>query len=74
MSEILSVLLVDPFAGALPEPFPLSTTVPHSPKRNAACLSKDEVVLAVKNALRYVPERWRELHLFLFACFSFISL
>ncbi len=50
----------DPFHGSLPEPFPLSSAFPHAPKRNISALTESEILLAIKNALRYVPERWRE--------------
>jgi urocanate hydratase len=39
-----------PHPGAHPDP-----TVPRAPRRNSDCLSRDEFVLAVKNALRYFP-------------------
>ena len=56
----LPLFFGDPFAGSLPEPFPLNPAVPHAPNRSIACLSEAEIVLAIKNALRYVPERWRK--------------
>jgi urocanate hydratase len=59
--DTLSALSVDPFdvAAGLPEPRPLSAAFPHAPKRNAECLSPNETLLALRNALRYVPEQWR---------------
>jgi hypothetical protein len=59
--DTLSSLSVDPFdvAAGLPEPRPLSAAFPHAPKRNAECLSANETLLALRNALRYVPEQWR---------------
>lgn len=44
-----------PHPGAHPDP-----TVPCAPRRNSDCLSRDEFVLAVKNALRYFPEALHE--------------
>lgn len=49
-------LPIDP----LPEARPLTTTVPHAPKRNPH-LSKEEERLAVKNALRYFPQHLHKL-------------
>ena len=40
----------------LPEPRPYDTTVSHAPKRKDI-LSKEEKVLALKNALRYFPQK-----------------
>lgn len=43
----------------LPEPKNRSNDVAHAPKRQIDnFLSKDEKILAVKNALRYFPEEW----------------
>lgn len=41
----------------LPEKQPLSTTLNHAPKRKDI-LSKDEKMLAVRNALRYFPQKF----------------
>merc|ERR1711991_125465 len=56
-SPDLSCLLEDPLAN-LPSAFPLSDKVPHAPKRNIDCLTDKEKLLAVRNALRYVPQGW----------------
>ena len=40
----------------LPEPKPYDTTVNHAPKRKEI-LTREEKVLAIKNALRYFPEK-----------------
>lgn len=46
----------------LPEPKNRSNDVAHAPKRQIDnFLSKDEKILAVKNALRYFPEDWHEI-------------
>ncbi len=45
----------------LPDPKPFDETINHAPKRKNI-LSKEEKVLALKNALRYFPKKWhREL-------------
>ncbi len=41
----------------LPQPKPFDPSVSHAPKRKDI-LSKDEKILAVKNALRYFPKEW----------------
>lgn len=56
-ASVLDSLWVHPFE-SLPDARPLSTCVPHAPRRNSECLSSDELVLAVNNALRYVPDAW----------------
>ena len=44
----------------LPEPKPYDGTVSHAPRRKDI-LSLEEKVLAIKNALRYFPERHHEI-------------
>ncbi len=44
----------------LPPPPSLDKKVPHAPKRNIDILSKDEIKLAIRNALRYFPSDWHE--------------
>ncbi len=44
----------------LPIPQASDTGVPHAPKRNIDILSKDEIKLAIRNALRYFPEIWHD--------------
>jgi urocanate hydratase len=41
----------------LPKPKPYDTSVSHAPKRKDI-LTKEEKILAVKNALRYFPKEW----------------
>ncbi|HCQ29009.1 MAG TPA: urocanate hydratase, partial [Flavobacteriales bacterium] len=41
----------------LPQPKPYDTSVSHAPKRKDI-LTKEEKILAVKNALRYFPKEW----------------
>ncbi len=45
----------------LPVLKPLDKNVPHAPIRNIESLSRDEKILAIKNALRYFPETWHEI-------------
>ncbi len=51
---------LDKAVGGLPEMPPFVEGVRRAPKRNLT-LNRDETVLALKNALRYVPEKWHEL-------------
>ncbi len=44
----------------LPQPKPIDTSVSHSPKRKEI-LSKDEKRLALRNALRYFPEKFHKI-------------
>lgn len=44
----------------LPSPAVLDNSVPHAPKRNIESLTKAEIKLAIRNALRYFPKEWHE--------------
>ncbi|QMS84804.1 urocanate hydratase [Candidatus Xianfuyuplasma coldseepsis] len=58
MREALSFTLNDMFT-TLPPKKPFQDGIRRAPKREFV-LSKDETELALKNALRYIPERWHE--------------
>jgi urocanate hydratase len=45
--------------GSLPEPIVFDETIRRAPKRPFS-LSEDDTVLALKNALRYIPELWQD--------------
>ena len=45
--------------GPLPQPGEFDPAVRRAPKREA-CLSRSDVELAVKNALRYIPQEYQE--------------
>lgn len=51
-------------AAGIPKKLPpkkdLDPNVPHAPVRNIKDLSREEKLLAVKNALRYFPKEWHE--------------
>ena len=53
------VIKAEELAGDLPPLPPFQGGIRRAPKRNFT-LTKSETVLAVKNALRYVPEKWHE--------------
>ena len=53
------VIKAEELAGDLPPLLPFQGGIRRAPKRNFT-LTKSETVLAVKNALRYVPEKWHE--------------
>jgi urocanate hydratase len=50
---------VDRIVGGLPQAPPFVEGIRRAPKRNFT-LTGDDTVLALKNALRYVPEEWHE--------------
>ena len=53
------VIRPEELAGDLRPLAPFQEGIRRAPKRNFT-LTKSETVLAVKNALRYVPEKWHE--------------
>ena len=56
---MLSSLLVHPFEAAeLPPAQARTEGIAHAPRRQVAFLTVEERVQCVKNALRYLPERW----------------
>jgi len=58
ISKAMNIRLEDIF-GELPEPPAFTEGIRRAPKRNFT-LSRNETELALKNALRYVPEKWHE--------------
>lgn len=57
MSSNLDHLAKHPFEGDLPPPRQPSKDVPHAPRRRIDFLTDKERLQAVRNALRYIPER-----------------
>jgi len=55
--EASMVIRPEALAADLPDPPSFQEGVRRAPKRNFT-LTRDETVLAVRNALRYVPEKW----------------
>jgi len=58
ISKAMNIRLEDIF-GELPEPPAFTEGIRRAPKRNFT-LSRNETELALKNALRYVPEKWHK--------------
>jgi urocanate hydratase len=60
MSQI-DTIIKSGIPSTLPSPAVIDDTVPHAPKRNIESLTKSEIKLAIRNALRYFPQEWHDL-------------
>lgn len=62
MSQQQKINFSDIIKSGIPSSLPPArnpdTSVPHAPQRNIRLLSKDDLQLAIKNALRYFPKEW----------------